>query len=547
MLGFTKSNVINSGNSFSETLITPINKWAIQSDQNAGFVNNNSFARISLQHDNGRKNLGSYNVYLTQANQDNSYSNISHLSIVDSLKESLLNKLFNIKLSGSETYKNKNNSILKIELNFTKERSIQNFNTQTNRFIKYFNIDSTYLFNTQNLVNHSQRVNLTFRWLRKLSTVSYQYGIQFREDHNRYTTDLINTSAIVSRPTIINPTDSAKYSNDRIGFFGLITKKIGRYNIITLGGSSGLSHLSIKNRILNEERYPFYFRYFFEYRKNITEFKTFQFQYQLEKSMPEEENFHPSFLISGNASVLQTSTQIRFPLSNQIRLVYLSNNILKGTQLLLSISHSTDFNSNTVSSYFSPEYSAYMMLPGEKSMLTTVNVNSEKYIKQLKSKAKIECQGMLAKRNIFINSVLKDNIYNSAGTQIKWITAFPLPVNIELSARGSYFENYTAGQTTKKNKLWQYQGYGKVKINFSQRFYSSIFYNYYVLTTNNSFKKVDMYAVFKASKKCSISITVHNLLNTSKIEQKTISATSIDINEFQLIQRYFLGKISFSF
>ena len=270
-------------------------------------------------------------------------------------------------------------------------------------------------------------------------------------------------------------------------------------------------------------------------------------QYQLEKSLTEEENFHPASLIAGKGTVLQTSTQIKFPLSHQIRLVYLSNNILKGTQLLISISHNKDFSPNTVSSYFSPEYSTYMMLPGEKSILTTVNMNGEKYIKVLKSKVKIECQGMFARRNIYINNILKDNILNSASTQFKWITAFPLPVNIELSARVSYFENYTVTQANIKNQLSQYQGYGKMKINFSQRFYSSIFYNYYLLATNNSFKKIDIYAVIKATKNCSISLTVHNLLNTSKIEQKTISPTSTDINEFQLIQRYFLGKISFSF
>jgi hypothetical protein len=95
--------------------------------------------------------------------------------------------------------------------------------------------------------------------------------------------------------------------------------------------------------------------------------------------------------------------------------------------------------------------------------------------------------------------------------------------------------------------LWQYQGYGKVKIRAGEKIYLAAMYNYYLLSPQNFFNTMDLYANFSLNQAWVFSATVHNLFNASSIVQRQFGVNSVSEQRFELVDRYLMIKAQWSF
>jgi hypothetical protein len=95
--------------------------------------------------------------------------------------------------------------------------------------------------------------------------------------------------------------------------------------------------------------------------------------------------------------------------------------------------------------------------------------------------------------------------------------------------------------------LWQYQGYGKLKVRAGEKIYLAAMYNYYLLAPRNFFNTMDLYANFSLNGAWTFSATVHNLFNASSIVQRQFSVNSASEQRYELVDRYLMIKVQWSF
>ncbi|MGL6266462.1 MAG: hypothetical protein ACRC2O_01000, partial [Chitinophagaceae bacterium] len=129
------------------------------------------------------------------------------------------------------------------------------------------------------------------------------------------------------------------------------------------------------------------------------------------------------------------------------------------------------------------------------------------------------------------------------------VTAFKFPVNFEASISAMYVLNKTIPETGTISRvyLWQYQGYGKMKVRTGKKIYTALMYNYYLLSPENLFHSMDLYANLEVNHVWTISMTIHNLFNTSTIEQRHFAVNSKAEQLYELVGRYLLIKAMISF
>ena len=103
-----------------------------------------------------------------------------------------------------------------------------------------------------------------------------------------------------------------------------------------------------------------------------------------------------------------------------------------------------------------------------------------------------------------------------------------------------------AGAISRFN-LWQFQGYGKIKLRVSDKIYVASMYNYYLLSPGNFFNTMDLYANFSLNSAWVFSATVHNLFNASSIVQRQFGVNSVSEQQYELVNRYLMIKAQWNF
>ena len=133
--------------------------------------------------------------------------------------------------------------------------------------------------------------------------------------------------------------------------------------------------------------------------------------------------------------------------------------------------------------------------------------------------------------------------------QPKAVTSFKAPVNLEASFTAMYSRNLTIPENGAGSRfeLWQYQGYGKLKLQAGKKIYMAAMYNYYILAPRDFFQTMDLYANFSFSQTWTISGTVHNLFNASSIVQRQFGVNSVSEQRYELVDRYLMIKVQWGF
>jgi hypothetical protein len=150
---------------------------------------------------------------------------------------------------------------------------------------------------------------------------------------------------------------------------------------------------------------------------------------------------------------------------------------------------------------------------------------------------------------LFFNEILSRNKMYNFTILPKLVTAFRGPANLDLSLTAMYIRNYTDPDSGMSNCFvqWQYQGYGKLKVRAGKKLYLALIYNYYILAPGNFFQTMDCYANLAVNQSWTISLTGHNLFNTPSIEQRQFTVNSISMQRYELVDRYMMLKVQWSF
>ena len=109
-------------------------------------------------------------------------------------------------------------------------------------------------------------------------------------------------------------------------------------------------------------------------------------QYSFSNQLPERLFFHPSQLISGQATILNPATELINRSNHLVSISYASHNLLKGSGLVFFSSYSHSDGVYSFSNMLTPEYSLLYYLSQNAGKLWTSSAKLEKYVKRIQYK-----------------------------------------------------------------------------------------------------------------------------------------------------------------
>ena len=387
LIGYNSNQVQNNVSGFSETIVSPSDKWILNTDEINNSQINGFIKKITLIHDRQKNRLGSYEVSIINQNEHDFYYNKSQMSIayLDTLKENLNNNGSGLFFVGNETFKLRKNKILSTTLTISKQNIFQTFDLNTNRFVQYFMLDSSFSIFNQKLSERFNKEEIVVKLSGKVNRTRYNYGITFSGDQNNYSNNILIENN-KNNNYITKPTNKADIEILNMSTFGVINSPISPKNTLSIGGIAGYSSLNfIRSDTTFNNNFPVYTS-FVEYQYKFSDFNFLQIQSQIKGTIPQEQIFYPNGLISGNASILNSTSSIKRTESKGVTISYLSNNIYQNIMLSISCSHYVSSNTFVTNSYLTPSYSQLSFIPTNNNEQSLFSINTEKYFSRIKSK-----------------------------------------------------------------------------------------------------------------------------------------------------------------
>jgi len=548
LTGASRSRLQKGSAGLNQFLPADGDSWLIFQDDRFRSTINEGIVKFSLSHDQQKNNTGYYSADLLTKRAENKYDNLSFGAINDTLNEQLKNQVLQYRIAGNETFRLSKGRVLKIYMNLIKEDLLQDFQAKTNRYQDFFMLDSNFQLFSQRLKGDLSTHEIDFRLYGRNKTFGWTAGIRLLHEITVY--DATSNAAKSELQSIINLGQvPSRFNSFRTSAYGIINKPVYKRGELSVGGSMGFGTVKIEQDNKSEQHNAPVIRGGILYRYAISSLKNISFQYSFSSQLPERIYFHPLYLLSGQATILNPAEQLVNRRNHLISFSYASHNLIKSSGFVFYTSFSHTDGAYIYSSNRTPSYGFLYFLSQNGNQLGTANLKFDKFINRIKTKISIQLSSVVSASDLYFNEVLSRNNMKNFSILPKLVTAFKFPVNLEASITAMYILNKTIPKTgtISRFNLWQYQGYGKVKIRAGEKIYLAAMYNYYLLSPQNFFNTMDLHANFTLNNAWVLSATVHNLFNASSIVQRQFGVNSVSEQRFELVDRYLMIKAQWSF
>jgi hypothetical protein len=547
MLSNSDGQLRNEAGGLQQTFLPDGTQWLIKQNQHALAESRKWYGIISFQHDNKADHVGYFSIDGVYGKRLDQYSNSVIGEINDSAFEDLKGKNFALRVKGYETWKHSPGKVFTLNYDASYGYINNGFNALTSRYIDYFNIDSSWVKFLQQLLSRNFTAVTEAGWYVRKKKIDY--GVKWKTaflnsdyDAQNKAFDLLNNSLELSSP-------ASKASSFNNSITGTSFKQISRKQAISMTAMTGLQYFNLKdyqksiNRLL--PLYTATIKYTYSFKPN----QFINAQYQLSSGNIRFNMFFPDSMISGNASVMQPADTLVAPVVNRINLQFVSYNVYKASSLMLTFSYSLASKEYTQTTDLFPSYmlTGYFPISGNRHI--NMLINAEKYVAALKVKFIAQPSMMVFRTNTIINGLRSNNDISTTRLVGKMVTGLKWPVNVELSGTALYVCNKTRSVNGEwiAQEFWQYQASSKVKVQLSEKLYLAALYQYRQLATPSRFQTMDLFTQFIINPAVRVSLNAHNLFNSPALVQQFVTASQYGEQRFELMKRYFLFKVDWSF
>ncbi len=548
LAGAGRSRLSKGATGLNQYLPADGDSWIILQEDRFRSTANETIIKFSLAHDREKNNIGSYTADIFANKSENKYGNTSYGAITDTLNENLKNQGLQYLIGGNETFRLRKGRVLKVNLKLIKEDLLQNFQANTNRYQDYFMLDSNYRLFSQQLKGDLLSQEIDFRLVGRKTKSSWYTGIRMLHETTAYQA-ASNAADPRSQSIVILGQSPSVFNSFRTAVYGILTKPIYKKGELSVGGNIGFGTVRIEQQDKNDQLTAPVYRGVMGYQYALSPVKNISFQYSFSGQLPERVNFHPLYLLSGLATILNPAEQLVNRKNHAVSFSYASHNLIKGSGFVFYASFSHTDGAYSYSTMRTPSYGFLYYLVQNGNKFGTANMKFDKFINRIRIKVSLQLSTVVSASDLVFNEVLSRNKMNNFSIQPKVVTAFKFPVNLEASLAAMYMLNETIPETgtISRFSLWQYQGYGKLKVRACEKIYFAAMYNYYLLAPRNFFNTMDLYANFSLNKSWTFSATLHNLFNASSIVQRQFSVNSVSEQRYELVNRYLIIKAQWIF
>ena len=548
LTGANRSSLQNKAGGFSRFSPPDNSAWGLITDNEFRSSVAEKVVKFSLTHDHQKNNTGSFAVDILQERSENTFDNLTGGDLTDTLNEQLFGGRWSYRFEANETFRLKKGKIFKARLQINQEYLTQDFQAGTNRYQSFFLLDSTFQFFRQDLNGRLRNHELDLGIYGRKRLYNWYAGLRILNETSSYKGE--STASSPESQTIIELGQApSQFQSFRATVYGMLNRKVQKKGELSSGFSLGAGKVGIDQEMITAKKITALARAVLGYRYTLSPLKNISVQYSFSSQLPERIFFHPAQLISGQATILNPATELINRSNHLVSISYASHNLLKSSGLVFFSSYSHTDGAYTLSNMLTPEYSLLYYLSQNAGKLWTSSAKLEKYVKRIHTKITLQMSGVYSSSLLIFNNVPSRNAMRNISFQPKAVTAFSFPVNLEAVFAAMYIENTTMPETGEGSRfnVWQYQGYGKLKIKAGKKIYMAAMYNYYVLSPKNYFHSMDLYASYSLNQAWNFSFTVHNLFNASSIVQRQFGVNSISEQRYDLVGRYLMVKMQWNF
>ena len=548
LAGADRSRLQNKASGLSKFSPADGSAWGLITDDDYRSSAAEKIVKFSLTHDRQKNNTGSFTADILQGRSENTFDNRTGGDLTDTLNERLLGSRWSYRFETNETFRLKNGKIFKASLLINQENLTQDFQAGTNRYQSFFLLDSTFRLYSQDLKGRLANHELDLSMYGRKSMYNWYAGFRLINESSNYQGES-NSSSPATQKVIKLGQAPSQFQSFRATVYGMLSRKLQKKGEVNGGFSLGIGKIRIDQELKTITMSSPLVRAVFGYRHAFSALKNISVQYNFSSQLPERLLYHPVQLISGQATILNPAVELVNRRNHLIVISYASHNLVKGTGLVFFSSYSHTDGAFTYSNRQTPSYTLLYYLSQDASHLWTSSAKLEKYVRRIRIKLTLQLSGVYSSNQLIFNNVPSRNAMRNFKFQPRAATAFTFPVNLEAMFTAIYIENSTIPESGESSrfKVWQYQGYGKLKIKAGKKIYMATMYNYYVLSPKNFFHSMDLYASLSLNQVWNFSLTVHNLLNSSSIVQRQFGVNSISEQRFDLVERYLLVKVQWNF
>ncbi|MBS4063388.1 MAG: TonB-dependent receptor, partial [Chitinophagaceae bacterium] len=527
-----------TGSDFTNTIVSEQNQWSLSNNQFAQKVRHNISTAIELSHDNLKKFAGNLNLQIGWVKDEHGFQNFTSGFFTDTLSESLKAQRKGYAAAYNGASKVNDHTVFNIQSNFSYLPEIKNFEIQTNRLHFFYSIkDSFDLFRQQTNIDLIQWQN-SFSFFRKKSVNTIRYGVE------------TNWQAINSRNSVSGLDSTLSMNSRKISFLDnrvtfSVLKQISGKSSIRADANTGLGLTSENSTAQNSF---FLWKASVSYRYKIKAFSGFNFSAGTNRELPNVLFFHPSAMVSANASIKDGASIIKPVESFNISASFADFKIMSKFSLLAGVNVRYAKTDYVVNNILVPQYSVSTWSIVNNNRQVGANFDIGTFIFPLNSTFRFSSNANYSINNALLNNNPVENQFIFAGITATWVPNFKWPIGWELNFSKDFFSNkQTSKDFVNRNSNQTTNILFKLRSKFKGNYYVGTQYNYLQLSSSQQFHLWSVFQNLILSQKLNMDVTVHNLLNKRLYTQQYNSPNSISKNTFVGIGRYILCRVNWSF
>lgn len=538
----TEKNALN--NESYDNILLPDTNWITKTIEAKKDNNNTFFNKLTIVHDNGGNNVGSFNFSVNANKSIFNYNNQTSISFLDDRAEKLNLNTLKLNINGYESFKLKKGKVLTFLSSVNYKQDNLSYALKTDRLKFFFNSNNVLNNNLQQTSYNFFNSNLATRIVGRLSNkITYSYGIHFVNTNliaynkiNLITSNYIDTNILNSKQ---------RYLEYKQGIFSNFNYTANRKLNINTSVYLGLGANSLQWSKTNYFLLP---KVYVALSYMLSSSNELNFNYKYVNDFTSLNTYFNDTTLSGGNNIKFGNKDIRPSTLSEFNFSYNTSNIIKNSAFSIRAHFSKQNRLYTTEAILNPVITILQFRSFDNNYTFFVNTNLSQYLNFIKSKLTYRLDIRNTRTNIFLNNLPLSIFSTTLTNEFNLVSGFEGKLNFEATynvfIQKNKNDNFINKPVFLSNTLSSASF--KLKYNFTNKLYSNFLINQYYYSANK-FTSADFFASGRLKRNLSLSLTVHNIFNQHFFVQEFVQTNSITTNSFAVVTRYLLLRCNVSF
>lgn len=522
--------------------------WMLQQQRYYSEKVGEAVASFHYKHDHRSNQTGDFGLHLIRTANRQAYTEQTSGEFIDSLSENHQQQQWLMRSNGQETFATKFGTIFKLRYGMDLERIYQNKELSTKRMIPLFSNVNGFDDFHQHIEMRKASGHADIAIHGRVGEIRWTGGINLQLQTEYHVLASDTDSGAAGRINLI-PNRTRMIRTRPAVLYGSWQTILQRKTALHFSGALGLAPFDFLDtlRIEMADRHIYRLNGGIEHKFSML--SAIRFNAYRSRQLPSLEWFHAGPFLMADGQIRFPATELVPETSTGANLSISRVNLPRSFTGLLYFSYVVSDGVYRQVADRKPSFSrtTYTPFDGQRSLFASGSLS--KHFPTLRFKWMTDASIQQIDGDSRLDQFPIKNQFGRFSIQQRFISAFSMPVNIEISYTASRNFNRLSSSLNGVTNIaqWQYVGYARLNGRFGDKGYISMIYGQRILMASSLLHTLDVYGRWKVSKSLFLSVTGHNLTNTRVIAQRMISLNATTDQRTSLVGRYMLVGAEWSF